>query len=176
MRKYVIGVIIGAAITISGQALAETVSNVGKKIQNEYEVYVDGTLLAKEAIVVDGTSYTPNRVLADAVGYDVAFEKNTVFLTKKEETSVTSEAAAGEESQTDPAVVSKIDPSTVTLENVDRLITEMISSIQSVEYSIKIYEEKGFTAEVAAYKKRLEQRKADLAKLREIKAQLKAQQ
>jgi hypothetical protein len=89
MKKIVFGIIIGAGLTFAVQAGAETISNVGKKVQAEYEVIVDGNPLPVKAVAVGGTTSTPNRALADAVGYDIAFKDNVVSFTKKKTEVVT---------------------------------------------------------------------------------------
>lgn len=84
MRKYIIGIVVGSVLAFSGQAMAETISNVGKKIQSEYEVIVDGKTLPVKAVNVEGITLTPNRSLADATGYKVEFKNGVVVFTKKE--------------------------------------------------------------------------------------------
>lgn len=83
MKKYVIGILIGAALATSGQALADTVSNVGKKIQAEYTVEVNGEPVSVKAIAINGVTYTPNRALAAATGYDIQFKDKVVSFTQK---------------------------------------------------------------------------------------------
>ncbi|MFB9274543.1 hypothetical protein [Cohnella cellulosilytica] len=83
VRKYAIGLIVGAVLMYSGQAVAESVSKIGKKVQAEYNVKVDGKVLNTKALAVDNQTYTPNRVLADAIGYDIAFSNKEVVFNKK---------------------------------------------------------------------------------------------
>jgi hypothetical protein len=84
MKKIVAAFLAGAILMFSGQALADTISNVGKKIKAEYTVTVDGEALNEKAIAVDGLTYTPNGVLAAAIGYDVKFENKKVIYKKKQ--------------------------------------------------------------------------------------------
>jgi len=89
MRKFVIGLIAGALLMFSTQAFgAEIKSFIGKKIQGEYAVYVDGKPLDVKAIGANGSTFTPNRALADAVGYDIKFVDQKVYFTKKGVASV----------------------------------------------------------------------------------------
>jgi hypothetical protein len=83
MKNLVIGIIIGALLIFSGQAVAGSISKVGKKVQAEYPITVDGKVLEAKALAIDGQTTTPNRALADAVGYDVAFVNKEVIFTKK---------------------------------------------------------------------------------------------
>lgn len=84
MRKYIAVFIAGALLMFSGQVLADSVSKVGKKVQAEFVVKVDGETLDEKALSIDGTTSTPNRALADAIGYEVKFINKEVIWTKKE--------------------------------------------------------------------------------------------
>ena len=79
MRKYIIGFIAGILIATAGVAAADTVSMVGKKIQSEAVVTLDGKEIGT-AIITDGTSYAPLRVVGEAVGVGVGWEKGVVKL------------------------------------------------------------------------------------------------
>ena len=98
MKKYVIGIIIGVTLAISSQAVAGTTSNMGKKVQAEYIVTVDGGSLDVKAVNIGGVTMSPNRALADAVGYNIALENGVVVFTKKKEAvvGVDSEAVTNE--------------------------------------------------------------------------------
>ncbi|KIL35180.1 hypothetical protein SD71_16285 [Cohnella kolymensis] len=95
MKKIVISFLSGALLMFSGQALAGPISNIGKKIEAEYVVIVDGKELDSKAIASSGTTYTPNRAIADAIGYDVKFENQTVIYTKKEGVNLNDPATTG---------------------------------------------------------------------------------
>ena len=84
MRNFVIGFIIGALAFSAAPVYGALKSRIGEKIDNEYTVVVDGVELEQKAISVSGTSFTPNRALAEAVGYDVVFRDRKVIFTKKE--------------------------------------------------------------------------------------------
>lgn len=81
MRKYFVGAVVGFLLASAIPAYGAVSSLVGKKIQNEYTVYVDGIALETKAIAIDGTSYAPNRALADALGVDIAFKNKSVVVT-----------------------------------------------------------------------------------------------
>lgn len=76
MKKLVIGIFIGALLMFSGQAFADTISRVGKKVGAEATVFLNGTQLS-DAVIVDGKSFAPVRDIADAFGADVEFEPAT---------------------------------------------------------------------------------------------------
>lgn len=85
-RRYVIGGIAGAALMFSVTAYGANIGKVGKVIQAEVDVTVDGKQLPVNAIAVDGTAYAPLRAFGDATGYNVAYSKKGVDFTKKEVT------------------------------------------------------------------------------------------
>lgn len=79
MRKYVIGFIAGVLVATAGVAAADTVSLIGKKIQSEAVVTLDGETIGT-AIITDGTSFVPIRVVGEATGLKVGYEKGNVKL------------------------------------------------------------------------------------------------
>src|SRR5690606_2664306 len=83
MRKYLIGFIAGVLVATAGVAAADTVSLVGKKIQSEAEVTLDGEEIGT-AIITDGTSFAPIRIVAEATGLKVGYEKGNVKLETQE--------------------------------------------------------------------------------------------
>lgn len=88
MKKIVIGMILGAVLMFSGQAVADSISKVGKRVQAEYVVEVDGVELESMGLAIDGQTTVPARAFGDATGYDVKFTNKKVILTKKEQQEV----------------------------------------------------------------------------------------
>lgn len=84
MRKYIIGAIVGAALTFSVSAYGAEISKIGKKVQGEYSVVVDGSTLAQKAVGVDGSTYAPLRAIGEELGYNVSFSNKTVTFSAKE--------------------------------------------------------------------------------------------
>lgn len=81
MRKYIIGGLVGFLLAVPFTTVGAQVSTMlGKKVQNEFTVIIDGKRLEKKALAVDGSSYAPLRVIAEAIGYDIAFTNNTVIM------------------------------------------------------------------------------------------------
>lgn len=77
MRKYIVGFIIGVFMTASVSAYADNiVSLVGKQVQGEFLVMVNGKELPQKAVVIDGSSYAPVRAIGESAGYDVGFDPN----------------------------------------------------------------------------------------------------
>lgn len=80
-----IGIMIGSVLSFGVGAAADSISLVGKKISGETDVLVDGVKLGT-AIIVNGSSYAPVRVISEAAGFDVGFvDKKVVLGTAKEE-------------------------------------------------------------------------------------------
>lgn len=65
--------IAGALVMTTGQAMADSLSRVGKKVGSEAKVLLNGKQLSN-AIIVDSKSYLPVRDIAESIGADVAYE------------------------------------------------------------------------------------------------------
>ncbi|MBJ6364137.1 hypothetical protein ACFOQM_23225 [Paenibacillus sp. GCM10012307] len=93
MKKFVVGVVVGAALTLSVTAAADSISFVGKKVTSQTEVYLDGKLF-DSAPVIDGTSLAPLRKAYETAGYKVTYKDGKVYL----ESDVSTTETEGEES------------------------------------------------------------------------------
>lgn len=94
MKKFFAGLIIGAGLMFSLSASADSLSKVGKVVQGEMEVRVNGQTLDTAAIVVDGSSFLPVRAMAGAIGGSVNFDGKSVdvvMVEPKEEKVVAEE-------------------------------------------------------------------------------------
>ena len=90
MRKYIIGMLVGFVLAFSLSAHAEDIKTaIGKVIQGEFPVKINGKQLDKNAIVIEGSSYLPVRVMGDALGLDVSFNADLGIELKKKETEAT---------------------------------------------------------------------------------------
>ncbi|MDC0762894.1 MULTISPECIES: hypothetical protein [Brevibacillus] len=76
MRKYIIGTLFGLLIGTSISVYAEVVSMVGKVVEGELLVNINGKTLNNKAIVVDGTSYLPVHAIGDTLGYNASYVPN----------------------------------------------------------------------------------------------------
>lgn len=76
MKKFILGLLVGVTLTAAGSAYADDIveSVVGKTVQGEYFVTIDGKQLGVKAAVLDGTSYAPLRAVGEAIGRDVSFD------------------------------------------------------------------------------------------------------
>lgn len=84
MRKYIVGAIAGFFLATAISAHAEVALMIGKVIDGQFPVKVNGVQLQNQAIVVEGTSYLPVREFGESLGMDVGFDANLgVSLTQK---------------------------------------------------------------------------------------------
>ncbi|WP_419890735.1 hypothetical protein [Paenibacillus xylanexedens] len=88
MKKYIAGFLAGAVFILSASAFADDIKSlVGKKIQGEAVVELNGQAL-DNAIIVDGKSYAPVRVIGEAAGYDVSMKNKKIILDEKSSATV----------------------------------------------------------------------------------------
>lgn len=77
MKKYffvAVGILIGLSLSLVITTNAADVKSViGKAIQGEFPIKLDGKQLDKKAIVIEGTSYLPVRALSEALNMDITF-------------------------------------------------------------------------------------------------------
>lgn len=79
----ILGIIIGFVTAIALPVAAEEIQSiVGKQIQGEYGVTLNGNPLETKAGVIDGTSYLPVRAISEALGLDVDFDDVTGIILK----------------------------------------------------------------------------------------------
>lgn len=80
-----VGIIVGVFGTIATTSIAAQIpSLVGKKIQAEYEINVDGQKLDTKAIVVDGVSHLPVRKVSEIYGGDIKVKDKVITLNTNE--------------------------------------------------------------------------------------------
>lgn len=83
MRKYVIGFLVGALLTLGTSVYgADIASLVGKTVQGEALVSVDGANIGK-IVIIDGKSYAPVRAIGESAGYSVIVNGKNVILSKQ---------------------------------------------------------------------------------------------
>lgn len=180
MRKYVVGIIIGALLAFAGQTAADSVSKIGKKVQGEVVVKVDGVPLEAKGLIVDGQTTVPARALADASGYDVAFQNKEVLLTKKEvETTVHNVPELEQEPQIGlddiPPIV---DPGPeYTIETVTNAINGVNKELVFTKVNLKLAEDGNYAPEdILRIRNSVQELEAKLERLEGIKSELEAKQ
>ena len=83
MRKYIIGIFVGALLVFGSQTLADSI--VGKKIEGVARVNLNGVDLSTPAIVVEGISYAPIRAISESLGLEVGYVDGVVTLKSGED-------------------------------------------------------------------------------------------
>lgn len=80
-----VGIIVGVLGTIATTSIAAQIpSLVGKKIQAEYTINVDGKNLGTKAIVVEGVSHLPVRKVSEIYGADITVKDKVITMNTKE--------------------------------------------------------------------------------------------
>lgn len=110
MKKLVVGILIGFVLAFTASAYADQIESlVGRTIEGEFPVTINGERLEKKAIVIDGTSYLPVRAIAEAVYQNVYFDADLgIALTKKEEEPVISQEPSTRDKEDLKLIESKI--------------------------------------------------------------------
>lgn len=175
MKKFVMGLVFGIGLTLGIGAHAEVVSYVGKVIEGQFPVKVNGKEIESPGIVIDGTSYLPTRTIAELAGFDVKFNSDMgVELTKKEQyipiTNVT--IIPSEEPLPDPKldIQTRIDSINNRIKNLNHTLRVVNSNIERKDATEKA------RAEAIKQKEELEAKISELeAEKAELEAQLNAQ-
>ena len=161
MKRFVSGLLIGFLLAIPTYAIAEQTSMIGKTIESEYPVIIDGKVLEVPAIVVDGRSFAPVRAIGEAVGLDVSFENQTITLTSSNpRESQEKQAKAGEVMTESPQTTQEKPEFGYTLENIDHAIAAQEGHIQSIRAAIQFNESRSEGADTETLQ-RLYQRLAE---------------
>ena len=194
MRKYLIGFIAGLICAIAfPAAAAEVTSLVGKTIDAEYPVIVNGKELPVKATSIEGVSSTPNRALADALNLDISFTNNTVIIESKEVGNVGAEETPQKNVPQiipmDPSEVEKwlesneqeVTASNFTMEHIESMIRITESSINFAKYNIErlnspeLKDLPETPAELEKLQAHLEKKEAELELWKQRKAELESQ-
>jgi hypothetical protein len=84
MKKFVMGLILGAALSFTVSANAEEIKSlIGKQVDGETTVLLDGVELPVQAAIIEGTTYAPVRAIGEAVGKKVDWREGKVTLDTK---------------------------------------------------------------------------------------------
>ncbi|WP_211749929.1 hypothetical protein [Paenibacillus sp. Marseille-Q4541] len=75
MKKMVAAFIAGALMMVSVQAFGSGVNLIGKKIDGQADLKIDGKVVG-QTIIVQGKSYAPVREIADGVGGTAKYNKS----------------------------------------------------------------------------------------------------
>ena len=83
MKKYFSFAIVFVLLTTFSAIALAGGGMVGQVIDSEYPLWLHGNKVSKNVIAINGVSYVPVRVLGEAMGLDVEFKDNQVFLKSK---------------------------------------------------------------------------------------------
>lgn len=83
VRKYIIGFIIGVALTLGFSVGAD--SFIGKTVQTTLPLIIEGERVEKDVIVVEGSSYVPLKFAGEIFSYDISYDSKNkeVHMQKK---------------------------------------------------------------------------------------------
>lgn len=193
MRKYLIGGIVGFTLALGVSAHAEEVlSLVGKQVQGEVNVKLNGQTLDSKGAIIDGSSLLPVRTLAESLGLNVDFKNGEVLLnsstTKEASTTVTDTTTQSVDSssattQTTTAqttttqkkkivLKSPIMDGEIDLEKADEVKSVMQGKIAVLEYQLKNMVQKDDTKTIQAIQKGIQDYKDAIAEIDRQKAEL----
>jgi hypothetical protein len=188
MKKYIVGMVFGIFLSLSTSVYAEEIKTlIGRAIEGEFPVHINGRTLTNKAIVIDGTSYLPVREFGEAVGYDVKFDADLGISLEKKLT-VTGEKMSGEykvpewagtviiHPPSDPIVQDNPPSQTeseLALDEIERLIDSQKSNIATQEWVVSMLKENGGESEkLQLLEQQLQEAKDRLAELEAQKAEL----
>lgn len=96
MKKFIMGLIVGLALSLAVTAYAEDIKSlVGKQVDGQAAVVLDGEELSVQAVIIEGTSYAPIRAVGEAVGKEVDWKEGKVVMENKQ-TAVVAPNPSGE--------------------------------------------------------------------------------
>lgn len=117
MKKFSVGVVVGVVLAFGVSTYAEDISKlIGKQVDNEYPVMLNGVGLKNKAPSIEGTSYGPVREIAESLGLTVEFKNETVILSNKSTETV---PPKNEVSEMEDQLI--IDPAISTINVEDKL-------------------------------------------------------
>lgn len=170
MKKFVSGVLVGAVLAFGVSSYADDLKVlVGKSIDNEYPVVLNGTPLNNKAPAIEGTSYAPVREISEKLGLTVKFENETVILSSPAEVQKVPEV---EGLPTEASVSDKVQALTEQAVELDRNILGLQRSVDGTQ---SIIDTRPPGQNVEALILRKEQMKQQIADLEQQKADLEKQ-
>lgn len=86
MKKFVLGMVTMAMLMVGGTVLAEEIESwIGKTVEGQFPITIDGKRIEQPGLVIEGTSYLPVRSSGELFGYEVSFVDSEVLLSKIEQ-------------------------------------------------------------------------------------------
>lgn len=116
-------------LSLSPAVYAEVHNMIGKKVQGQFPVKVNGVEIDVQAIVIDGTSYLPVRAIGEALNKEVKFSSDLgIEVNDKEVPKVSGQVERQQTSEEDAEII----------KNVEAQIDRFKAIIS--ENNVKIYE------------------------------------
>lgn len=134
MKKVIITFFMGVVFSFSATVFAEEAkSMIGRAIEGQFPVKVNGQQLDVPAIVIDGTSFLPVRAIGEALGLEVKFDADMgIELSERKEVPT-------EMSEEDDAAIQRAEQQIIQL---TQRIAENNSNIETWEIEKIDIEEK----------------------------------
>lgn len=124
MKKFVSGLLVGALLMFSSQAFGEGISYLGKKIDGQVTVQVNGQAIG-EAIVVQGKSFAPVRDIVNSFGGTVDSTTGGVISLSSNKDGDTT-AVNGDKQ-------AKIEAQKKVVERISGLVSELESKVETLK-------------------------------------------
>lgn len=123
-KHLIAAFIVGVLVMVSGQALADTISQIGKKVDSEAAVYVNGSKVS-DAIIIKGKSYVPGRDVAEAMGGKVEWKgsENSIMITSEIEKMLADKEERTKQQWEKANLIASIDGSKRTIERIEQSMT-----------------------------------------------------
>lgn len=167
MKKMFLGILIGVAVSVPATIFADEIASVvGKKVDGEFAVTLNNNKLDVPAIVIEGTSYAPVRVIGETLGLDVKFDANTGISLNAKEVKPVSESPV----LPDP-VVEEL-PKDVKINILQNNILEKKNLLLSWHGSLKMEEKTPSGRDIVKLKEDIAMYEAELAALEAELAEL----
>lgn len=169
MKKFVSGVLVGAVLAFGVSTYADDIPQLlGKAVDNEYPVVLNGTQLNNKAPAIEGTSYAPVREISEKLGLVVKFENDTVILQSQEVKKVPEVEGV----QAEASIADKVQALAAQIEELDRNIFGFKRSMDSTKSAIELSKT---DKNLPLLQKQLEDTKAQIADLEKQKDELERQ-
>lgn len=160
MRKYIIGFIVGLLAASALPVYGAVDSLIGKQVQAENAVIVNGKELDVKAVNINGTTYSPNRAIAEALNLGIAFKDGTIIFGGEDESM---EISTNPEIQKIDSDLASIREQTLIIQDKILLVRDKQSADRNNKELQKEYDNLYQTAEyLHNYKIELETRKFEL--------------
>lgn len=83
MKRFISGLIVGLCIALPISAMADNM--IGKRIETEVAIKLDGEYLPINAIGLEGRTYAPVRAFAEALGKEVDWDGEVIIKSPSKE-------------------------------------------------------------------------------------------